>query len=50
MSEANQLGDTQAANAQTLDPQAQAANQVPAENPLDQLRDIHLPDAVDQFP
>jgi len=28
----------------------QAANQMPAENPLDQLRDIHLPDAVDQFP
>ena len=24
--------------------------QVPAENPLDQLRDIHLPEQVDQFP
>jgi len=40
MSETNQ-----AANAQTS-----AANQMPAENPLDQLRDIHLPNAVDQFP
>ena len=24
--------------------------QAPAENPLDQLRDIHLPDQIDQFP
>lgn len=24
--------------------------QTPAENPLDQLRDIHLPDQIDQFP
>jgi len=29
---------------------AQPAMQPPAENPLDQLRDIHLPDQIDQFP
>jgi len=28
----------------------QPAMQSPAENPLDQLRDIHLPDQIDQFP
>lgn len=27
-----------------------SAQQTPAENPLDQLRDIHLPDQIDQFP
>ena len=31
-------------------PTAQPANPTPAENPLDQLRDIHLPEAIDQFP
>ncbi len=30
--------------------QQTAPAQAPAENPLDQLRDIHLPDQVDQFP
>ena len=30
--------------------QTQPAMQPPAENPLDQLRDIHLPDQIDQFP
>ena len=27
-----------------------SGQQAPADNPLDQLRDIHLPDQVDQFP
>lgn len=31
-------------------PQAVPAQQPPTENPLDQLKDIHLPDQVDQFP
>jgi len=31
-----------------MSPQPQA--QPPAENPLDQLRDIHLPEPIDQFP
>ncbi|MBV1908496.1 MAG: DUF4381 domain-containing protein [Kangiellaceae bacterium] len=36
---------------QTASPQStSAASQPPAENPLDQLRDIHLPDQIDQFP
>ena len=29
---------------------AQPAMQPPAENPLEQLRDIHLPEQIDQFP
>ena len=36
--------------APTASPQSAPGQQAPAENPLDQLRDIHLPDQVDQFP
>ena len=41
---------TQAATATPAQPAQSVQQTAPAENPLDQLRDIHLPDQIDQFP